>query len=125
MATLTISDDGTVPLTRADLRSLGGSDNDSDSDEDSADETLVDDTESPQREMSLKTERIILRNTAQQQSIQINAALGEDIWKELNRLVIKDNIAKDQAVQLNYGTTLEAALLLLNIQDKRIAARSS
>ncbi|CAO2651615.1 Nn.00g041850.m01.CDS01 [Neocucurbitaria sp. VM-36] len=118
------SNDGTVPLTLADLRSLSSGENDNnDDDEDSSDETLVDDSDSPQREIPLKTERIILRNTARQQALQINAALGEDIWKELNRLVIKDNVAEDQAVQVNYGIALEAAMVLLNVQDKRIAAR--
>ena len=54
--------------------------------------------------------------------MQINAALGEDIWKDMNRLIIKDNVAGNQSVQVNHGTTLEATLLLLDRQDERIAA---
>lgn len=115
------TDDGTVPLTLADLKSLNGEDDG----EDSADETLVEDSDSKSDSTpknQAKTERIILRNSARHQALQINAALGEDIWKGIDRLVIKDNVVQDQAVQVNHGTTLEAALLLLDRQDERIAA---
>jgi hypothetical protein len=106
-------------LTLADLKSLS---NEGDG-EDSGDETLVDESESPVRNGPIKTERIILRNEARNQALQINAALQEDIWKDINRLVIRDNVAEDQALQVNYGTTHEMTLLLLDRQDKRIAAR--
>jgi hypothetical protein len=118
---LTMTDDGTVTLTPADLKSLG----DEEDCNDSEDETLVDDSDSCssfEGKKQLMTERIILRNTAKQQSLQINAALGEDIWKDINRLVIKENISENECVQVNHATTLEATLLLLDRQDERIAA---
>ena len=116
---LIIVDDGTVPLTPADLRALS----DDDDGNDSSDETLVDDSESPIHDVPMKMERIILRNTARHQAMQINAALGEDIWREMDRLVIKKNVAEDQAVQVNHGTTIETFMLLAEHQDRRIAAR--
>lgn len=73
--------------------------------------------------MSVKTERIIMRNLAHHQAIQINAALGEDIWKELGRLEIADNIAEDQAIQVNYGMSLEAFAFLADRQAKAIHMR--
>jgi hypothetical protein len=117
-ASLTTVDDGTVPLTQADLESLTSED----SGEDSGDETLVDDSESSLRNASDTTERIILRNTALQQALQINAALGEDIWKHMSRLVVKDNRADGQTVQLNHAITLEAFTLAMDRQDMKIAA---
>ncbi|KAH9875717.1 hypothetical protein IAQ61_003181 [Plenodomus lingam] len=111
------SNDGTIPLTRADLKSL----TEEDGDEDSGDETLVDDSEFPSKELPIKTERIILRNSARHQALQINAAAGEDIWKDISRLVIQDNVAEDQALQVNYGTTFKVTKYLLAEQNKRIA----
>jgi hypothetical protein len=116
---LMIVDDGTVPLTPADLRALS----DEDDGNDSSDETLIDDSESPIHDVPMKMERIILRNTARHQAMQINAALGEDIWKEIDRLVIKDNVAEHQAVQVNHGTTIETFMFLTDYQDRKIAAR--
>jgi hypothetical protein len=116
---LTVTDDGTVTLTPADLKSLR---NEEDRD-DSEDETLVGDSDSSSSfvgKKRLTTERIILRNTAKQQSLQINGALGEDLWKDINRLVIQENISEDECVQVNHATTLEAVLLLLDKQDERI-----
>jgi hypothetical protein len=119
---LIATDDGTVPLTSADLRSLR---NDGDND-DSEDETLVNDSDSSTGSSTRKrgsTSRVILRNMARHQALQINAAVGDDIWKNINRLVIKDNVAEDQAIQINHGTTLEVTMALINLQGKIIAAR--
>lgn len=114
------SNDGTIPLTRADLKSLTGED----SDDDSGSETFVDDPEFPSRGIPVKTERIILRNSARHQALQINAALEEDIWKGISRLVIRDNVAEDQAVQVNHGMTLGVTKYLLAEQNRRITESS-
>ncbi|KAF2013027.1 hypothetical protein BU24DRAFT_435314 [Aaosphaeria arxii CBS 175.79] len=104
------SNDGTVPLTAADLKLL--SDNDGRNadcaidDSASEDQTLVDDSETRKDPTQPMIERIILRNIARHQAIQINAALGEDVWKDVDRLVVKDNVAEDQSVQINYGMTI-------------------
>jgi hypothetical protein len=119
---LTRIDDGTVPLTSADLRSLR---NEGDRD-DSEDETVVNDSDSSTGSSTRKrvsTSRIILRNMAKQQALQINAAVGDDIWKNISRLEIKDNIAEDQAIQINHGNTLEVVMALIGRQGKIIAAR--
>jgi hypothetical protein len=62
-----------------------------------------------------------MRNIAKPQSIQVNAAIGEDICKHITRMVIKDNIAENEAIQINHGNTPEAMLLFFDQQDKRIA----
>ena len=113
MTLLMIAEDGTVPITEMDLRSLS-----KEGDESSEDETLVDDAEMSPRDLPIRTERIILRNIARNQSAQINAAIETDIWKDVNRLVIKDNVAEDQALQFNYGATLEITSLLLDRRDR-------
>jgi hypothetical protein len=108
-------------LTDADLDSL----RDAADDEDSSDETLVGDSDSDRPERGQKrasTERIILRNMAKDQALQINAAIGKDIWKEIDRIVIKDNVASNGAVQINHSNTLEVTLALLEAtNDVRIA----
>jgi len=103
-------------LTLADERFLSNPD----SGEESGDETLVDDSETLPHYASEKTERIILRNVALHQALQINAALGKDIWKDTNRIVTKDNRAEDQSVQLNYGTSLEAFTLAMKMQGMKL-----
>jgi hypothetical protein len=89
-------------------------------------ETLVDDSDSsisskPKKRVS--TERIILRNMAKNQAIQINAPVGMDIWKSIYRIVIEDNIVQDEAVQINYSNTLEVTMALLRLNNAMITAR--
>jgi hypothetical protein len=119
---LTLIDDGIIPLTPADLKSL----RDAATDSDSEDETLIDDSDSstsskPKKRVSI--ERIILRNMAKNQAMQINAPVGEDIWKSIDRIVIEDNIAEDEAVQINYPNTLEATMTLLRLKNEMSTAR--
>jgi hypothetical protein len=119
---LTLTDDGIVPLTRADLKSL----RDAATDSDSEDETLVDDSDSSTSSKPKKrvpTERIILRNMAKNQAMQINAPVGTDIWKIIDRIVIEDNIAEDDAVQINYSNSLEVMMTLLKFNSETITAR--
>jgi hypothetical protein len=119
---LTLIDDGIIPLTPADLKSL----RDAAADSDSEDETLIDDSDSSTSSKSKKRvsiERIILRNMAKNQAMQINAPVGEDIWKSIDRIVIEDNIAEDEAVQINYPNTLEAMMTLLRLKNEMSTAR--
>lgn len=120
LALLTITVDGTVLLTQADLQSLSSSSDESDS----ASDTLFDsDSEAPSLEIPVKIERIILRNMALHQSCQINCPVGEDLWKDLEgRLEIKDNVAKDQAAQFNYAISLDAFKLAMEAHGKNIKA---
>ena len=109
-------------MTSADLRSL----KDAATDSDSEDETLVDDSDSdagPKTMKRVSTERIILRNMAKNQAMQINAPVGKDIWKNVDRIVIEDNVAQDEAVQINYTNTLEVTMALLRFNRATITAR--
>lgn len=120
---LTGIDDGTVPLSRADWRSL----RDAADDQNSDDETLVDDSDSSmsfESKMRTSTERIVLSNMAKDQAIQLNGPLGKDIWKDVDRVVIKNNIAEHDAVQINYINTLEDTMALMTLRNElKIAAQ--
>lgn len=114
-------DDDTILLTPADMRSL----RDAVDGEDSGDETLVEDfgserSESPPKRVS--TERIILRNMAKDQALQINAAIGEDIWKEIDRIAIEDNVASNDAIQINHSNTLEVTLAMVKVRYEMTTA---
>lgn len=75
--------------------------------------------------MSLsKKERIIISNMALHESLQINGALGEDIWKDYQRLEIRDNTAKDTAVQINYGMNLDAFKIAMSAHAENLRAAS-
>jgi hypothetical protein len=62
---------------------------------------------------------------AQHQSCQINGPVGEDIWKDLGRLEIRDNIAKDQAAQFNYAISLNALKAVMELHGKNMKAVST
>jgi hypothetical protein len=114
---LTGTDDGTVPLTSADWRSL----RDAADDQNSDDETLFDDSDSSTSSETKKRasmERIVLSNMAKNQAIQINAPIGKDIWRNIDRIVIKNNIAENDAVQINYVNTLEDTMALMTLRSK-------
>jgi hypothetical protein len=114
---LTGTDDGTVPLTSADWRSL----RDTADDQNSDDETLVDDSDSStgsETKRRVLIERIVLNNMARDQAIQINAPLGKDIWKNVDRIVIKNNIAENDAVQINYINSLENMMAMMTHRSK-------
>ncbi|KAL5118718.1 hypothetical protein ACEQ8H_003395 [Pleosporales sp. CAS-2024a] len=113
------SHNGMIPLTAADLECLGHAGSDGGSE----DGTLVGDGDwlmgSPTR-TSMELERINERNIVKGQAIQINSFINQDTSTHIKRLVINDNIAQDQGIQINHGTTLEVAAFFLEIQGKRI-----
>ncbi|KAI8930929.1 hypothetical protein NX059_011944 [Plenodomus lindquistii] len=110
--------DTTIPLTPADLRSLRNEHDDQGSD----DGTLVDDSETPSPESVVKTERIIIRNVSRNQAIQINAAIGKDLWSSIDRLVVRDNVAEDDSMQFNHAMELDVALKLFACRDAPVMA---
>jgi hypothetical protein len=55
---------------------------------------------------------------ARDQAIQINAPLGKDIWKNVDRTVIKNDIAENDAVQINYINTVEDMMALMTHRSK-------
>jgi hypothetical protein len=107
-----------VPITAEELRSLTRIE----SDDSSEDETLVDDSEMSLRNLPGKTGRDIDHNKATTRSIQINAAIETDIWKDMDRLSIKHNVAESRAVQINHGTTLQVLAFMRDWQGHNIAA---
>jgi len=111
------SNDGHVPLTLADLKAL---DKEVRADgEDSEDETLVDELETSPREAAIKTERIVINNASRGYAVQVNAPLDTDMYKDLSSLRIQDNVAEEQSVQINYGTTTKSLSILLELARLR------
>jgi hypothetical protein len=63
---------------------------------------------------------------AKNQAIQINAPLGKDIWKSVNRIVIKNNVAEHDAIQINYTNSLEDTMALMTLRSNlNIAAQQN
>ena len=82
----------------------------------------MDDSDTCLRQTPLKTERIVRRNNASNRAVQINAPLEEDLWKNVDRLVIEDNMADSQGIQVNYAITREMVVVMFDQQNKLIAA---
>lgn len=54
-------------------------------------------------------ERIIRKNKASGSAFQINTPIGMiDLWEGRDRVVVEDNEAKDDCVQVNYWNTTES-----------------
>ncbi|RAK72390.1 uncharacterized protein BO72DRAFT_463071 [Aspergillus fijiensis CBS 313.89] len=62
---------------------------------------------------SSSTERIIENNLTQQQALQINGPVGEDRWKSISRLVIRQNKATGTSTQVNYPVSASIFYVLL------------
>jgi hypothetical protein len=70
---------------------------------------------------SSRVERIIIANTALDNSRMINAPLGEDMWKDVN-VKTMGNETRGSAFMLNWPTPGKRTKDLLNRQDKIAAA---
>lgn len=110
-----------MPITAEELRSLTSDEGDNSSE----DGTLVDDSEISPGDLPGKTTRDINHNRATAESLQINAAIETDIWKDMARLSIKHNVAEGRAVQINHGITLQVLSFMRDWQDHNIAASRS
>lgn len=53
------------------------------------------------------TKRTIENNTTRHQALQFNAPIGTDLWRDLDQLTIRDNLAEDQSRQFNYAQTMD------------------
>lgn len=91
------------------------------SDSSSDDGTLVDESEVSSRDLAIKDGRDIHHNTATGTSVQINAAIEKDIWKDRRFISIRHNRSEDQAVQVNHANTLEVMGFFRNWQKENIA----
>jgi hypothetical protein len=45
--------------------------------------------------------RIVTNNTALSRALQVNTPVGQDIWADMNTVVVNGNVAKMEAVQFN------------------------
>ncbi|KAK1144194.1 hypothetical protein N8T08_005607 [Aspergillus melleus] len=64
------------------------------------------------------TTRLILNNVTLDQALQINGPVGEKGWREVSRLTIKDNCARDKSIQVNHAVSLD-------VFDRLLAARAA
>jgi len=80
-------DDGTVPVSDADMTALG--------------------LKGP------KTTRIIENNLTNFQALQINGPVGEDIWKSISHLEVRNNKAGLNSAQVNYPVSRSIFFTLL------------
>ncbi|PYI17757.1 hypothetical protein BO99DRAFT_414081 [Aspergillus violaceofuscus CBS 115571] len=62
---------------------------------------------------SSNMERIIENNLTQQQALQINGPVGEDRWKSISRLVVRQNRATGTSTQVNYPVSASTFYVLL------------
>jgi hypothetical protein len=53
----------------------------------------------------------------QDQAVQVNGPIGEDLWKDISRLEIRDNRALGRSIQINYATTQD------NLKEVRLWQR--
>lgn len=61
--------------------------------------------------------RLVMGNKALQQALQVNTAIGTDIWKDLGSVTITGNEASGTATQWNYPiSSIEAFHAALQIQ---------
>lgn len=64
--------------------------------------------------------RIIIGNSTKAQALMINGAIGEDLWKDLSHLEIRDNVAEDDSMMVNYAISMDVFEKLLSRQDARV-----
>ena len=94
-----------VSLKKADVEALDGEENTDDSEA------------SPGSSVGGKIRRI-LRNTTKNQAIMIAGPIGEDIWKDMYCVEIRDNVALDQSAMVAYPTDFETVKYFLDRQER-------
>jgi hypothetical protein len=102
-----------VQLRDTDIASLGSDDNFS------TDGSRAMTTNST-RTLATITERIVIGNSTKAQALMVNAAVGEDIWKDLDRLEIRENIAEDSSTMVNHAISKDVLKLMMDRQDLRV-----
>lgn len=56
---------------------------------------------------SKRTQRIVIGNLAQDQTLQINSPIGQDEWNEIRHTRVEGNIARGNALQVNWQISRE------------------
>lgn len=59
------------------------------------------------------TSRIVLNNITQGQALQINGPIGEEGWREVAKLEIRDNKAENKSIQVNHAISADVFAQLL------------
>lgn len=67
----------------------------------------------------LETNRTVRDNEASQYALQVNTPVGQDLWEEVSTVKIERNRATGHASQLNYPTSLEALIAVLEGRGPR------
>jgi hypothetical protein len=65
-------------------------------------------------------ERIIIGNSSEGQAIQLNAPIGEDLWREIS-VRIENNMAGGNSTQFNFPSKWETTKYMLERQERLIA----
>ena len=65
------------------------------------------------------TERIVIGNSTKAQALMINGAVGEDLWKDIGRLEIRNNNAEDASTMVNHAISFEVLKWMMQHQDPR------
>lgn len=114
---LTTVEDGTVSISVEELAAVTRIESDASSD----DGTLVDEAVMPPHDVPVKNEREVLHNKAKDESVQINAAIEKDLWKDFSRISIRHNLSEGRAVQVNHANPLEVMEFFKSWQNEKIA----
>jgi hypothetical protein len=89
-----------VPLDEGDLARLGVVSPDPD-------------TAGPETATTMPTSRIVVNCITRGQALQINGPIGEEGWKEVVKLEIRDCIAEDRSIQVSHAISAETFIQLL------------
>jgi hypothetical protein len=65
------------------------------------------------------TERIVVGNSTEAQALMINGAVGEDLWKDIDRLEIRGNNAGVSSTMVNHAISFEVLKWMMQYQGKR------
>jgi hypothetical protein len=55
-----------------------------------------------------------------EQAVMINESIGEDIWKHISHLEIKDNTAEGDSLMVNHAITTDVFFKLMEIRGKQL-----
>lgn len=117
MKMLIATDDGTVSISAEELAAATRIESDASSD----DGTLIEESEMPPHDLPIKDGRDVHHNIAKDESVQINAAIEQDIWKDFGRISIRHNQSEGRAVQVNHANPLEVMKFFRSWQKENIS----
>ncbi|RGP69895.1 hypothetical protein FLONG3_7651 [Fusarium longipes] len=63
--------------------------------------------------------RIVMDNLTEDQALQINGPIGQEGWREVAHLEIRNNKASGNAMQVNHGMSIEAFTQMLALRSQK------